>query len=131
MDDFDVSIAVSRIDSGKVSDDGKTFAIRMMQPDIGEVTIAVPTDQLMPLIALAAVGHTKALSLLHDDPHWREFHKATTFELSQDNATGAVILSLTFGIGGRLSFALPQPMPAQIAKTLQKLSPPPRGVRLM
>jgi hypothetical protein len=130
MDEL-VAIAVSRIESGTVLENGKTFAVRMAQPDIGEVTIAFPTDQLLPLIALAAVGHTKALSLQHDDPNWREFHKATKFELSQDHATGMLILSLTFGVGGRLSFALPEPMPAQIAKTLQKLSPRPRGVRLM
>jgi hypothetical protein len=130
------AIPVSKIEAGATSGDGKVFAIKVAQPNGTELTLELPTSELMALVDMAAVGHTQSRKLQHVNPNWKEFFKSTWFELSQDKATGLIILSLTFGAGGTLSFSLPDHMPEQIVETLQTLmgksipSPMPRGTRL-
>ena len=129
------AVPVSKIEAGAISADGKVFAIKVMQPNGTELSLELPAGQLMALAEMAAVGHAQSRKLQHVDPNWRQYFKSTWFELSSDKATGLVILSLTFGAGGSLSFSLPDQMPQQILETLQamtgKAAPPPvpRGIR--
>jgi hypothetical protein len=129
-----VTIAIAKVEAGVPSEDGKLFAIKTTRPDGEPLSIAFAADQLMALADLAAVGHSQTRKLQHVSPTWKEFHKTTWFELSQDKATGLIILSLTFGAGGTLSFSLPEHMPEQIVETLQtmmgKVRSVPVGTRL-
>ncbi len=131
------AIPVSKIEAGLTSGDGKSFAIKVAQPNGTELSFELPTSELMALVDMAAVGHAQSRKLQQVNPNWKEFFKTSWFELSQDKATGLIILSLTFGAGGTLSFSLPEHMPEQIVETLHTLmgkspaaSAPPRGTRL-
>ena len=127
-------IPVSKVEAGVTSADGEAFALTVSRPDGTKLSLALPAGQLMALADLAAVGHTQSRKLRQVDPNWKEYYRTTWFELSTDKATGAIILSLTFGAGGTLSFSLPDNMPAQLVETLQALSGKspatrPRGIR--
>jgi hypothetical protein len=83
------------------------------------VLISVPSDQLLTLIDLTAAGGMALRKLTGVDPGDREAKPVSRWEWVKDTKTGEIVLSLTFGSGGRLDFWLPGAMPALMLEGLQ------------
>jgi hypothetical protein len=89
------------------------------QPAANKLLISVPVDQLLTLIDLTAAGRMVLRKLTGVDPHERDAKAVTRWEWVKDTTTGEIVLSLTFGYGGRLDFWLPGAMPARMLEGLQ------------
>jgi len=101
------------------SDDGNHVLIRT-EPSPGiESVFALKRDQLCNLIDLLALGHMQCRKIHGVPLEQRDVYATTWWEIGFDPASGVAILSLTFGAGGRLDFALPGAMPMQILETLR------------
>jgi hypothetical protein len=118
------AIPIQKITGGMATDDGDYVLIRAEPSPENEITLAVKHDQLQNLIDLLALGHMQSRKIQGVPLERRDVHRTTWWEISSDPTTGQVILSLTFGSGGRLDFALPGTMPAQMLETLRVLLQP-------
>ncbi len=116
------AVLIARIDAGRVTDDGGTLLVKARLADGQGIVLAVPADQLIALVDLAAMGHTQCKRLAGVSEDQREAYTTRWWELARDESTGSVILSLTFGSGGRLDFLLSDMMPAQMLETLEVLT---------
>jgi hypothetical protein len=128
------AIAVAKIEGSMTTDDGKTFLLKGTQPDGNNVVVAFPSEELTALVGMAALGREQSLRIQGADTDFREVFATSWFELSKDQVSATVILSLTFASGGRLHFSLPGSMPQQMLETLQQMTgaptPPPPGTLL-
>jgi hypothetical protein len=116
------AVVIATIEAGRVTDDGTALLLKVRQPDGRELILALPAAQLTALVDMAAMGHTECRRLAGVDPDQREAYATTWWELARDQASSSVILSLTFGSGGRLDFLLDGRMPAQMLETLEVLT---------
>jgi hypothetical protein len=89
------------------------------QPDANRLLISVPVDQLLTLIDLTAAGRMVLRKLTGVDPNERDAKAVSRWEWIKDATTGEIVLSLTFGSGGRLDFWLPGAMPARMLEGFQ------------
>jgi hypothetical protein len=89
------------------------------QPGSNRLLISVPVDQLLTLIDLTAAGRMVLRKLTGIAPHDREAKAVTRWEWVKDTTTGEIVLSLTFGSGGRLDFWLPGAMPTRMLEGFQ------------
>ena len=108
----------AKIEGSTVTDDGHVFVLRLAMADGTENLIAFPRDQVPNLAELAALGIAQSDKILKVAPEAKGAFTVSWWTLGRDQKTGQVVLSLTFGAGGRLGFLLPNPMPEHIHETL-------------
>jgi hypothetical protein len=112
-------LAVSTIDGGDVSDDGSALRLITTVPGDAEVVLSFPYGQLLNLIALAAKGRTDCKRRRGIEPNDDADLMATVeFELGIDKRSGMALVMFTLNSGAKLSFALPDPLPAQMHRIL-------------
>ena len=112
------AIAVTSITGMMVTDDGNHMLLRVSQADGQELVVALPQDQLLSVVDMAALAQEQCQKIQREDSSNRGVFQTSWWELGQDIESGAVILSLKFGAGGRLHFSLPGPMPSAIYETM-------------
>lgn len=112
-----VAIPIAMVAGLKPTDNGSHALVKLAQSDGNELVLAIPPDQLNQMIdgfAKVAGDARKAAGL---DPKIRGSYKVSWWELGK-NQNGDPILTLTFGSGGRLDFALDNGMLGQIRETI-------------
>jgi hypothetical protein len=105
--------------SGLTTDDGEHALIKLQGVNESETTIAVPRNGLPKLIDLAAAVLSKGRKLAGCDPDEKLVFDASWYEVGSDPAAGSVVLSLTFGLGGTISFAMNRAMAERLLETLK------------
>lgn len=112
------AIAISDVLGSQPTDDGKHALVKVVQPDRTELVLAVPAEQLFKFIDSFALSAMEANQKASRPKDVKPVFPASWFELGADTASGAVVLSLTFGAGGTLSFHMPRFMAEQLRETL-------------
>ena len=113
------AIPIEKVTGAVASGDGNHVLIRTDITPGNECLLAVKHDQIPNLIDVLAFGHMQCRKIQGTPPEQRDVHKTTWWELAFDPTVNLTVLSLTFGAGGRLDFALPGAMPSQLLETLR------------
>jgi hypothetical protein len=111
------AIPIKEVLGSETTDDGKHALVKTRHADGTEVTLAVPRDELFKFIDCFALWAGQARSKAGVPKEVKQVFETSWFDLGGD-ATGSVVLSLTFGAGGTLSFRMPRSMAEQIRETL-------------
>ena len=123
------AIGTTSITGMMVTDDGAHMLLKVAKPDGQEIIVAFPKNQLANLIDMSALATEKSAEIQKEDLSIRDIHSTTWWELSRSVDSGLIVLSLTFGSGGRLHFSLPGTMPEALFETLGTMlgliQPPP------
>lgn len=102
------------VDGSMTSNDGETFFYKVRREDGSEVILGFPHDQVPHLIETAAMqiqnGREEGQVVL-------TAFNTTGFTLGR-GPKGEIVLILKIGLTGRMSFLLPEPMPAELEATL-------------
>jgi hypothetical protein len=110
---------LGRIAGAKTTDDGQVMLLQTIQPDGQETIFGVPCDQLLSLVDMAALGLLQSNKATNVSSEQKTAFNVSWWEIGFVPLTKDVILSLTFGAGGRLDFRLATGMPEQILETLR------------
>lgn len=113
------ALSIAQVAGSLVSDDGQHMVLRLVQADGADVPIAIPRGEILKLAEAAAVSHAQSDKALNVDPNQKDAFHVTWWELGFDESSGTAVLTLTFGAGGKLSFALSGNMPRDLLETLQ------------
>lgn len=113
------AIALGQVIGGKPTDDGNFVLIQAGEATQGGAVFAIARDQLCNLIDLLALGHMQCRAIHGVPAERRDVFTTTWWEMGFDPTNNQAILSLTFGAGGRLDFALPGQIPQQMLETLR------------
>ncbi len=112
-------LVISTIEGGAISDGGTALRLITTVPGDAEVVLSFPYEQLLNLIALAAKGRTDCKRQRGIEPNDQADLMATVkFELGIDRRSGIALVMFTLNNGAKLSFALPDPLPAQMHRVL-------------
>lgn len=109
---------IDRIVRSVVTDDGKHAVLTLSDVDDQQVTLGIPCEQLMGLINISARALIDSYRVQRQEVIPTESLTATWWTLYTDKASGNLLLSLTFGTGGRLCFALPPEMATALSNDL-------------
>jgi hypothetical protein len=99
------------------TNDGEQVLIKLARAGGEEFVLAMTPAELLRLFDGGAKSIADATKQSRTPTGLKRPYRVTWFELGS-TTTGSVVLSLTFGSGGALSFELPGDMPAQIYETL-------------
>ncbi len=111
---------------------GQLFAIKLRLLDGAELILAFPLDVLPGLVEMAALGQAVMAKQQGVPDNVRTPHTVSWFDLRVAEGGTPFLLSLTFGAGGRIDFALPGIMPNTMSEVLltmlgQSTPPPPKA----
>ena len=109
---------IDRILRSDVTEDGKHAVVTLSDVDDQLVTLGIPCGQLMGLINASARALNESYRVQRQDVSSTEFVGVTWWTLHTDKASGNLLLSLTFGTGGSLCFALPPEMAKALSNDL-------------
>ncbi|MDD4616148.1 MAG: hypothetical protein PHW76_03405 [Alphaproteobacteria bacterium] len=116
----DVSaVAIREISGSQVTEDGQNMLIKTIQSDGNELILAIPRSEILKLADVSALSQKQSDEILKIDPAIKPVFRVSWWELGFDKSTGTVMLTLTFGAGGKLSFQLWGDMPKALLDTLQ------------
>lgn len=110
------AVTIESIAGAQVTDDGKTVLLCLKLPGDVEGLLALPVTEALRLVD-ATCGSIAAASKKIQGGKTVFATQATWFELGRD-AAGTAVLTMTFGSGGKMSFALPGQMPEQMFEVL-------------
>ena len=110
---------IGKIEGVDVALDGQHAIIKTLDAEGSERFFAIGRDNFLILVEALAIAHTRSCKILNEGDETISAYTATWWDIGEDTATKQVVLSLTFGAGGKLSFLLPGPMPGAILETLQ------------
>jgi hypothetical protein len=108
----------AKVEASTVTDDGEHMLLKLTMADGAENLIAFPRDQIPSLANLAALSISQSEAAVKAEGEPAPAFVVSWWELGVEKESGRVVLSLTFGAGGKLRFLLPHPMPAHIHETL-------------
>lgn len=117
-----MKIAATMIDEvvmSNVTCDGQHVALTLREPCGNFLTLGLPGEELPRLIDHAARALTARRTQLHRDDDGNGAIAVTWWNLLRDCQTGGFVLSLTFGSGGTLDFALTEHMASCMMDTLR------------
>jgi hypothetical protein len=121
-----MKIAATMIDEVVMSDvtcDGRHVALTLREPCGNLMTLGLPGEELPRLIDHAARALTTRRTQLRRDDDGNGAIAVTWWNLLRDCQTGGFVLSLTFGSGGTLDFALTERMASCMMDTLRCHAP--------
>lgn len=95
---------ITQVSGSLVSDDGQQMALKLLQPDGTDLVLAIPRDEILNLVDVAAHARSQSDKILKVDPKTSVGHRVIWWDLAIDDTTNQVVLTLTFGAGGKLAF---------------------------
>jgi hypothetical protein len=101
-----------------VTEDGHHMALTLREPSGDFLTLGVPGEEVPRLIDRAARALSDRERILRPDAVGSARFVATWWNLIRHRQEGEIVLSLTFGTGGALSFVLTDDMAARLRDTL-------------
>ena len=122
-----MKIPVTMIDGvagSAVTEDGHHMALTLREPSGDLLTLGVPGEEVPHLIDRAARALSDRERILRPDAEGSARFLTTWWNLSRHDQEGGLVLSLTFGTGGALSFVLTEDMAARLKDTLFCLTGP-------
>jgi len=114
-------VSFKAIRRATTADDGSTGVITFVQEGGAEFSLAFTPEQAMAIADLAAHTATECKKKRGDDPNIQRAFNVTWFVLGRDKASGAFVLTMTFGFGGQMSFKFGEGMARQIHETLSAM----------
>jgi hypothetical protein len=116
---------IDQIDHSVVSENGCHMVLDLADCDGEKLTLGIPCETLPELIDASARALVDSERVLRRGWDPRTQLDVTWWNLSWDEARESLLLSLTFGSGGTLNFALPFEMAAVLRDSLaQQLATP-------
>ncbi len=109
---------IDRIVHSAVTEDGKHAVLTLSDVDDQQVTLGIPYGQLMELIDTSARALMESYRVQRHDVISTECARVTWWTLHTDKVSGNLLLSLTFGTGGSVCFALPPEMARALSNDL-------------
>jgi len=109
---------IDRIMRFVVTEDGRHAVLTLADVDGKEVTLGLPCAQLPNLVDMSARALTDSERVRRRGVIPAEQAEVTWWTLHTDAARESLLLSLTFGKGGSLCFALPHAMAAALSDDL-------------
>ncbi len=98
--------------------DGNHLALTLRERSGGFLTLGVPGEAVPHLIDRAARALSDRERILRPDADGSARSAATWWNLTRNDQAGGFVLSLSFGMGGALSFLLTEDMAARLRDTL-------------
>jgi hypothetical protein len=117
-----MKIAATMIDevvTSNVTSDGQHVALTLRESCGNLMTLGLPSEAVPRLIDHAARALTARRTLLRGDDEGNDAIAVTWWNLLRDRQTGGFVLSLTFGSGCTLDFALTERMASCMMDTLR------------
>jgi len=112
------AIPVQAIVGMKTADDGQNLILQLADTAGTAFHLAIPREQLLAFVDVAALSKEQGDKILKIDPNQRDAFKVETCEMSfQPNKS--LVLTLTFGMGGKLSFLLEGDIPPVMLEALR------------
>ena len=94
---------ITKVSGSLVSDDGQQMALKLLQPDGTDLVLAIPRYEILNLVDVAAHARSQSDKILKVDPKTSVGHRVIWWDLAIDDTTNQVVLTLTFGAGGKLA----------------------------
>ena len=113
-------ILIDRIDHSLVSENGDHLVLALTDTDGERLTLGMPCERLPELIDRSARALADSERVLRRGWVLRPQLDVTWWNLSRDEGREALLLSLTFGAGGTLNFALPYRMASVLQNGLEE-----------
>ena len=112
---------VSTVEDVVVMPDASHFVITL---DVGgpKVDLALEPNLALNLVDACAMGHAEARDIQKAPKESRSLFAASGFDVGRNDQRGIIGLTVTFGMGGQLSFALDDAMANSLFETLGVLT---------
>ena len=108
---------IESITGSVVTIDGRHMVLQFRTTDGDDIALGVPPKQIMQLIDHCAVSDVQCQRILHGGVESKV--AVSWWNSTLDRESGEFILTLTFGKGGSLSFALNEHMAKALLATLR------------
>lgn len=109
---------IESVESVSVTDDGRHALFKLRQPGGDEVTIAIPSGELMTLMSFASQASGQAQKLLQSDPKQKHVLPTEWWEIGRHPDGQHVILSFRLPGGLELSFQIHRDAAQRYRETL-------------
>jgi hypothetical protein len=114
---------IDKVDGSAVTDDGRHVALTLREPCGNLTTLGLPGAALPGLIDHAVRALSERRRLFRDEDGNGAI-AVTWWNVLRDGRSGDLVLSLTFGSGGSLDFALTERMASCLMDTLRFYTEP-------
>jgi hypothetical protein len=109
---------IDKVDRSAVTEDGRHVALTLRKPCGNLTTLGLPGEALPDLIDHAVRALSERRRLIRDEDGNGAI-AVTWWNVLRDGRSGDLVLSLTFGSGGSLDFALTERMASCLMDTLR------------